>query len=99
MTLARLEQVIDRIGASYIADLRTLSETFGQFYETQLTAKDAQIAELSRGLEAAEGQRDALAAQLDEIKRTSARYVATLRALSEELNRHLDGSEGSVPHE
>ncbi len=95
VTLPRLEQIIDHIGARYIADLRTLSEEFGQFYAAQLTAKDAQIAELSRRLEAAEHARDELAAQLHEFKRLSARSSANLRALSEELRRYTDSTTGA----
>ncbi len=94
VTLAEIEQVIDHIGARYIADLRTLSEEFGRFYETQLTVKDEQIAELSQRLQAAERERDERAAQLHEFKRTSARYIANLRALSEELSRHMPSTEG-----
>lgn len=94
VTLAEIEQVIDRIGTRYIADLRTLSEEFGRFYEAQLTAKDEQIAELSQRLELAERERDKLEAQLQELKHTSARYIANLRALSEELTQHIDSTEG-----
>jgi hypothetical protein len=96
VTLTRLEQVIDRIGASYLADLRTLSEEFGQFYEAQLSAKDEQIAELSQRLEATERERDALEVQVQEFKRTSAKYSANLRTLSEELSRYTDSTEDEV---
>ncbi len=94
VTLVEIEQLIDRIGARYIADLRTLSEEFGRFYEAQLTAKDEQIAELSQRLETAERERAELEAQIHDLKRTSARYIANLRALSEELSQHIDSTEG-----
>jgi len=93
VTLGRIEQVIDRIGARYIADLRMLSEESSRFYEAQLIAKDKQIAELSRRLEVAERERDALEAQKRELKRTSTKYIVDLRALSEELSRYKDGTE------
>ncbi len=99
VTLAEIEQLIDRIGARYIADLRMLSEEFGHFYEAQLAAKDQQIVELSRRLAAVERERDELAAQLHEFKRTSARYLANLRALSEELSRQMDSTEGAADDE
>jgi len=91
---SEIEQLIERIGARYINDLRTLSEKFNGFYDAQLTAKDEQIADLSRRLEAAERERDALEAQLQDLKHTSASYIANLQAMSEELSRHLEYSEG-----
>jgi len=90
---SEIEQLIERIGARYIDDLRTLSEQFGRFYDAQLTAKDEQIADLSQRLEVAERQRDTLEAQHQELKRTSASYVANLRTMSEELSRHLEYTE------
>ncbi len=91
--LADLEQVIDRIGARYIADLRLLSEEFSRFYAAQLAAKDEQIVMLSQRLAATEHARDDLERQLHELKRTSARSLASLRALSEELSRQMDSSD------
>jgi hypothetical protein len=90
---AKLDQVLEQIGARYIADLRALSEEFDRHYATQLAAKDQQIAELQRRLETAERTRDAREAQIRELKRASARYIADLRAMSEDLSRHVDLSE------
>ena len=83
--LAQIEQIIDRSMARYLTGLRRLSEEFGRAYDAQLTAKDAQLAAMRQRLEAAEGARDALAAQLDA-------NLATLRSLSQELSRHLESS-------
>jgi septal ring factor EnvC (AmiA/AmiB activator) len=94
VTPAEIEHLIEQIGSRYIADLRTLSEEFARFYNAQLTAKDGQIADLSRRLEAAERERDALEAQIHRLKRTSASYIANLRAMSEELSRRLEYTEG-----
>ena len=90
---AEIEQAIERIGARYLADLRALSEEFSRFYTAQLAAKDEQIAQLRRAAEAAERERDALQARVDEFRQTSVRYTASLRALSEEFSRHLDIAE------
>ena len=60
MSLNGIEQLIERIGARYVADLRELSEAFARFYDAQLAAKDEQIAELNRGLAAAQARVDQL---------------------------------------
>ncbi|MDP9371612.1 MAG: hypothetical protein M3Q65_03980 [Chloroflexota bacterium] len=89
-TLGEIEQTIERIGARYVDDLRMLSAEFGRFYDTQLAAKDGQIADLQRRLETAERERDTLADRLQEVRQTGDRYVADLRALSEELQRRAE---------
>src|SRR3712207_6435265 len=95
-TLTELEQVIDRVGTRYIDDLRLLSEAFHQFYATQLAERDEQIAVLSQRVAATERERNELATQLHELRQTSARYIANLRALSEELSRQMDRPDGGV---
>ena len=60
LTLAEIEQRIERIGARYVADLRELSEAFARLYDAQLAAKDEQIAELNRSLAAARARVDQL---------------------------------------
>jgi len=42
---------------------------------------------------AAEHEREALKAQIHDLLQTDARYIAQLRALSEELTRYMDGTE------
>src|SRR5215216_997256 len=81
----QIEQLIERIGERYIADLRTLSEEIARFYEARLIAKDEQIAELSRRVEAAERERNALEARIHDLKLASERYIADVQALGEEL--------------
>jgi chromosome segregation ATPase len=109
-----IDQLIDQIGARYIADLQALSEQFGRFYAAQLAVKDQQfaelqqrletaererdmrdeqLAELQQRLETAERERDTNAAQMRELKRASARYIADLRTLSDQLSQHVDLSE------
>src|SRR5947207_15152561 len=78
-----IEQLIERIGARYIADLRVLSEEFGRFYDAQLAEKDVRIAELSRHVEVAEHERDALERRIYDLQRSGERYIADLRALGE----------------
>ncbi len=73
-----VEQLIERVGASIIADLRTLSEALNSIYAARLSARDgqlaepsnAQIAELRQSLVAVQGERDALAARVEELQRT-----------------------------
>ena len=89
----KLDQLLEEIGARYIADLRALSEEFGRFYAVQLAAKDEQIAELHRRLEATERERDTREAQMRELKRAIARHITELRALSEDLSRRVDFAE------
>src|SRR5215217_6751406 len=88
-TSTEIEQAIERIGARYITDLRTLSEEFGRFYAAQLGAKDKQIAELRDRLASVERERDMLAAQTSELKRSSTKYIANLQALSQEISQAL----------
>jgi len=88
--LSNIESVIQQIGERYIADLRMLNEEFHRFYHVQLDAKDEQIAELNQRLQAAERACEALEAQIQHLKHAGARYVATLRALSDELGQQVD---------
>jgi hypothetical protein len=87
VTPAEIEQIIERIGARYITDLRTLSEGFRQFYEAQLAEKDEQIAELARRVEDAEREHDAFETRIRELRSTSEQYIAALQALSAGLDR------------
>ncbi len=89
----QIEQLIEHIGARYIADLRTLSEEIGRFYEARLIAKDEQIAELSRRVEATEREREALEARIHDLKSAHERFLANLRALPEELGRRIEGAD------
>ncbi len=93
VTVGEIEQTIERIGARYVADLRMLGAELGRFYDTQLAAKDGQIADLQRRLEAAERERDTLAERRQDIRQPGDRYVADLRALSEELQRRAERAE------
>ena len=93
---ADIKRTLERIGARYLADLRTLSDEFSQFYGAQLGAKDEQIAELTRRLEAAEEERDSAEARAQELKDASARYVAQLRTVYEELSRQLEVADASA---
>jgi hypothetical protein len=90
---AEIEQVIEQIGTRYIADLRTLNECFIRFYEARLVAKDEELAELRRRIEAIESERDAREAELRDLRRVSARYIADLRTLGEELSRRVELNE------
>jgi len=89
----QIEQLIEHIGAGYITDLRTLSEEIGRFYEARLIAKDEQIAELSRRVEATERERKALEARIHDLKSASERYLANLRALHEEGDWGIGGGD------
>jgi hypothetical protein len=88
-----IEQTIEQVGARYIEDLRMLSKEFERFYEAQLAAKDARIAELSRLVKAADRERDTLEQRLRDLQRSGERYITDLRALSQELSRRLEVGE------
>lgn len=108
---SEIEQVIERIGARYVADLRALSDEFNRFYSAeldaknrqiveinqahraQLAARDEQIAELVQRVKAAEDGRDVLEARARQFTHASTRYVADLRALSEDLGRRVEAAE------
>ena len=94
VTLTEIEQVIEKIGANYIADLRMLSTEFERFYDAELTAKDAQITELSQRLEDVERERDAFEARIRELKHAGERYISHLHSLTEELGGDTDPTAG-----
>jgi chromosome segregation ATPase len=82
------------MGTRCIADLRMLGEKLAQLYGGPLAAKNEQIMELRQHVEAAERQRDALEAQIREIKRSGVKYLTTLRSLSEQLSRRIKDTDG-----
>jgi membrane protease YdiL (CAAX protease family) len=87
-----IEQVIEQIGARYVANLRTLSEKLHRFYTGQLTVKDREILELSRRLEVAERERDELASLVREFRRMSEQYIAHWQALKEESSHDAEST-------
>lgn len=68
VTPAEIEHAIERTGARYVADMRTLfaelDARYERLYRDQLEAKDGLIAELRRRAEVAEAERDQLRADL-----------------------------------
>ena len=84
-----IKRSLERIGARYLADLRTLSEEFNEFYGAQLTAKDERIAELTRRLEAAERAQQQSEARNRELEATVERHIATLRGVYEGVSQSL----------
>jgi predicted RNase H-like nuclease (RuvC/YqgF family) len=61
-----------------------LSGEIERFYSTQLTAKEARIAELSQRLEVVERERDAFEERIRELKRASEQYIIHLQSLIDE---------------
>jgi len=90
---ADVEQVIEGLGIRYMADLRMLSEKLNRLHTAQLTAKDEQIAQLNRRVEAAERERDTLAVRLRERARIDARYISDLRALNGKFSWPMEAAE------
>jgi chromosome segregation ATPase len=86
-----IEQALEQVGTRYLADLRMLSEKFGQFYGPLLDKRDAQIAELGRQLEIAEHERDEqsalLEAQNEQIAELSRRLEEAERELADQAAR------------
>lgn len=95
VTPTTIEQVIERIGGRYIADLQLLSEELSRFYEAQLTAKDGQLQELRQRLAAAEHERDMYTDQIRQLKQASAKHIADLESLRADLSRQFE----TVVHE
>jgi chromosome segregation ATPase len=96
--LTEIEQIIQQIGARYIADLRILSEAFHQFYGDQLTAKDEHITELNQRLEMAERDRKA---QEHHIAEPSSKLEVVERdrdALEARILELKDASERYISH-
>ncbi len=86
VTPAEVERAVERTGARYVADLRTVLAELREVYEGRIAATEAQVAakdetiaaqrdalaELRRRAEAAEAERDALRARLDATLTTPA---------------------------
>jgi len=94
VTLTEIEQIIEKIGANYITDLRMLSQEFHRFYTAELTAKDARITELSQRLEAVEHERDVLETRIRELKDASERYISHLQSLTKEFSGETEPTPG-----
>lgn len=88
-----IEQVIEDIGSRYVADLRMLTEEISRFYLTQLAEKDEQLAQSQQRLATVEQERAMIAARLHDQEQFNTRYVAELRAWTEELNRRIATAE------
>ncbi len=93
-----IEQLLDRIGARRLADLRELCDAFGRVYAAELAAKDEQIAELQRRADTAAREREALAARVQDLERVNTRQAAELRALSAEVAERLAVAAATLDH-
>ncbi len=84
-----LEQLLDRIGARHLTDLRELCDAFERVYAAELAAQDRQLAASRRGAEAVARERDTLAARVHDLERANTQQAAELRALSAEVAGRL----------
>jgi predicted nucleic acid-binding Zn-ribbon protein len=97
--IADLQALSEQFGRFYAAQLAVKDQQLAELQqhleaaERERNTRDEQLAELQQRLEAAERERDANAAQMRELKRASARYIADLRALSDQLSERVDLSE------
>ncbi|TMD10144.1 MAG: hypothetical protein E6J02_02105 [Chloroflexi bacterium] len=96
---ATVEGVIERVGLKYVAslealeraraecisDLRAVAAETGKVYESQLAAKDLEIAALTRRAEAAERQRAELDGRIYGLEDELQKHQADLRGLIQEL--------------
>ncbi len=72
VTPAEVERAVERTGARYVADLRTVLAELREVYEGRDAAQRETIAELRRRAEVAERERDELRARLDATLATPA---------------------------
>ncbi len=77
VTPAEVERAVERTGARYVADLRTVLAELREVYEGRDAAQRETIAELRRRAEAAERERDDLRARLDAAQAAPAGTGAT----------------------
>lgn len=97
--IADLQALSEQFGRFYAAQLAVKDQQLAELQQRLETAererdtRDEQLAELQQRLDTAEHERDASAAQMRELKHASARYIADLRALSDQLSERVDLSE------
>ena len=104
---ATVEGVIERVGLKYVAslealeraraecisDLRAVAAETGKVYESQLAAKDLEIAALTRRAEAAERQRAELDGRIYGLEDELQKHQADLRGLIQELQVMAEATE------
>jgi septal ring factor EnvC (AmiA/AmiB activator) len=99
--IADLQALSEQFGRFYDAQLAAKDQQIGELQqrllatERERAAQDDQLAKLQQRLETAERERNSNAAQMRELKRTSARYIADLRALSDQLSEQVDLSDAA----
>jgi hypothetical protein len=97
--IADLQALSEQFGRFYDAQLAVKNQQLAELEERLLAAEheremqNQQLTALQQRLETAEREREANAAQMRELKRASARYIADLRALSDQLSQQVDLSE------
>ena len=97
--IADLQALSEQFGRLYDAQVAVKDQQLAdlqQRLETAERERDTRgdlLAELQPRLDTAERERDTHAAQIRELKRASARYIADLRALSDQLSEQVELSE------
>lgn len=86
---APLEELIETIGARYLADLQSIHGAVEQSWTAEVAAREERIRELARQIEVLEGERDVLAGRVHELERLRADSAATLSAARDDLERRL----------
>jgi chromosome segregation ATPase len=99
--IADLQALSQQFGRFYDAQLAAKDQQLIELQQRLLTAErehasqEEQIAKLQQRLEIVERERDTNVVHISELKRTSARYIAHLRALSDQLSKQVDLSEAA----
>ena len=101
---APLEELIETVGARYLADLQSIHGVVEQAWAVEVAAREERIREPARQIEVLEGERDVLAGRVHELERLRADSAAALSAARDDLERRLarlgdpsSGGEGASP--
>jgi hypothetical protein len=79
-----IEQLLEAMGVRYIADLRSLSEAFNEFYTSMFDARYAQLTQIAQRALATERERDEYRAALAERDAELGRLRERVRELERE---------------
>lgn len=86
---APLEELIETVGARYLADLQAIHGAVEQAWAAEVAAREERIRALARQIEVLEGERDVLAGRVHELEQLRADSAAALSAARDDLERRL----------
>jgi chromosome segregation ATPase len=84
----QIDQPADRI-ATLLIELQSTATGIKESYDSEMEAKDREIADLQERLRAAEQDGDELRAYVEELRASNAEHLASLKTLNDEFGQQL----------